>query len=169
MKSLRRVEAGAVAGLLAGIAIAVFFVAEGAVHLRPFSVPADLASGLLGQPGGGGPLGPVGAFAVLAFEVLVYTVIHLLTFVGIGVIAAFLPEEKTFGTSLLGGVLYGSIMCTGLLYATRWILGVPVALDVLGLRLVLLANALAGAIIGVVLYMTRMHAAPAAGPAAEGT
>lgn len=168
MKTSRRVEAGAVAGLLAGIAIAVFFVAEGAIHLHPLRVPVDLASGLLGAPGGGGPLGPVGAFAVRAFEVLVYTVIHLLAFVGIGVVAALLPEERTFWTSLFGGVLYGSIMCTGVLYATRWILGVPVALDLLGLGRVLLANAAAGAIIGVVLYLTRMDAARGARPATGG-
>jgi hypothetical protein len=165
MKSLRRAQAGAMAGLLAGIAVAVLFLIRGAIHLQPFSVPVDLASGLLGNPGTGGPLGPAGAFAVLSLEVLAYTVIHLLTFVAIGLAAAFVLQENSIWTSLVGGAVYGTVVCTGLLYATRWLAGVPVALNVLGLGPVLLANALAGAIIGAILFLAREDGAraPSAG------
>lgn len=161
--SLLRVEAGAFAGLLAGMSVAVFFLVQGVIHLRPFAVPVDLASSLLGWSRGGDSSGPVGSLAILGLGVIVYTGLHLATFAAIGVGAAFLLDGRYFLPSLVGGVIYGSIACTGLLYATRWMVDAPVALDVLGLGRVLQANALAGGIIGTVLYLTFMRGTNSAG------
>jgi hypothetical protein len=155
MRFLRRLEAGVVAGLFAGVAVATLFLMDGAVHLHPLSVPISLASSLLNDGSmPTGPFGQAGAFVLLGIELVAYTVIHLLAFATVGATAALFVDATSFSKSLWGGVAYGSVTCTGLLYAVRWIADTPVALDVLGLRAVLLANAVAGAIIGVVLYLS---------------
>lgn len=159
MRFLRRAVAGAVAGTLGGVGVALFFLVEGAVHLQPFSVPVRLASGLLGWSSFGldTPLGAdLASFGVLGEEVLVYTVIHLVTFAVLGAIAAFLLEVRSFWKSLWGGVVYGGIVCTGVLYASRWMAVTPVTLHDLGVRSVIFANAMAGAILGVGLHLVRV-------------
>jgi hypothetical protein len=172
MRFFHRAAIGAVAGLVAGIAVAIFFLIEGAVHLRPFAVPVALASGLLGWGGAGGTAAaqvantaaahvagtapPSGeSLGVLGVEVLVYTVIHLLTFAAVGAGAGFLLGFRSFWRSILGGVVYGSIVCTGLLYASGSIAATPVSLHDLGLPSVLLADAMAGAILGLGLHLAR--------------
>ena len=180
MRFFRRAAIGAAAGLVAGIAVAVFFLIEGAVHLRPFAVPVALASGLLGWGSTGataaaqvagttaaqaaGTAPRVESFGALGVEVLVYTVIHLLTFAAVGATAAFLVGVRSFWRSILGGVVYGSIVCTGLLYASGWIAATPVSLHDLGLRSVLLADAMAGAILGLGLHLAQPADEPEAAP-----
>ena len=158
MGFLERAKAGAGAGFLAGVGIALLFLLEGLVHLRPFSIPAALATGLLGggsAPAAASPLDQVTSFVVVGFEVSVYGVLHLVTFAAVGAAAAFVLKVTSFWKSLWGGVAYGTLGCTGLLYVSRWFVDTPVALDVLGLRTVLLANAVAGGIIGIGLYLYR--------------
>ncbi|MGH7582314.1 MAG: hypothetical protein ACREL5_03700 [Gemmatimonadales bacterium] len=153
---LLRAEAGAVGGLVGAVAVALLFFFERAIHLHPLAVPTALASGFLGgasgASSGSGMLGGVSSDLVIILEMLVYTVVHLLTFAAVGFSAVFVVDGSRFWTSLWGGAAYAGVTCTALLYLVRWIAGTPVALDVVGLPRVLLANVLAGAIIGVALY-----------------
>jgi hypothetical protein len=158
---LHRAEAGTAAGLLAAVTVAMLYFLEGALRLHPLSVPAALASGLFGGVGSGPrALGPGGSFVVLGvelLEILGYTVLHLLAFAAVGAVAAFVLDVSTMWTGALGGAAFAGVAGTGLMYMVRWAVGTPVALDVLGLPGVLLTNALAGAVIGISLYLTEHH------------
>jgi hypothetical protein len=154
MRLLERASVGAEAGLLAGASVVVFFLVQDAFVLRPLATPLALTSGLLGEPldlerrvATAATVGNVGA------RLLTYTVLHFLAFAALGVAAAFLIPVRSFWTSLWSGVVFGSLASTGLLYASRWVADVPVALDTLGMPSVLLANAMAGAILGVTLHL----------------
>ncbi len=160
MRVAHRVQAGVAGGLLAAAAVAGLFFVEGALRLQPLVIPTALASALFGGAGNSpGMISQVQSFVVLVLQVLGYTVLHLLTFAAVGATAAFILNASAFWKSLAGGVAYTSIVCTGLLYVLRWYAGTPVAIDVLGLPRVLLANALAGAIIGTALYLEERGAA----------
>ena len=138
---------------MAAVVVAVLFFLEGAIHLHPLSVPAALASGLLGtQSSGPASTNAVTSDVVGILEMLVYTVAHLMTFAAVGISAAFVLDGARFWRSVWGGAGYAAAACTALLYIVRWIAGTPVALDVVGLPRVLLANTLAGAIIGIAIY-----------------
>jgi hypothetical protein len=159
MRFLRRVAAGAKAGLLAGAGVAVLFLLEDAVQLRPLSTPAALASGLLdgGAANGAGELiTRLASGGALAARIIVYTLLHLLAFAGVGVVAAFALEARFFVKALLTGAVYGSVVCTGVLYGAGWIIESPFALDALGVPSVLLANAMAGTILGLTLHLDQL-------------
>lgn len=159
MSILKRVTAGAEAGLLAGAGVALFFLIQGAVHLQPLATPLSLASGLLGPETadpGGGTLARVAAGAALGATLLIYTALHFLTFAAVGVGGAFLLDASSFWVSLGKGVAYGSVLCTGLLYGSRWMTDAPVAIDAVGLPTVLLVNAMAGAILGLGLHLAQL-------------
>ncbi len=149
-----RVQAGAAGGLAAALVVAGLFFLEGVIRLRPFSIPAELASGLFG--GGSASSGAttgVSSYMVVPVEIIAYTGVHLMAFAAIGAGAAFIVGGARYWTSVLGGVAYASVACTGTLYLVGHLAGTPVAFDVLGLPRVLLANALAGAIIGTAVYL----------------
>ncbi len=150
---LLRAEAGAVGGLIGAIAVALLFFLDGAIHLRPLAVPAALTSGLFGAATNN-PVGTNGVVpdAINILEMAEYTVAHLLTFAAIGISAAFVLDGARFWKAVWSGAAYVGVTGTGLLYIVSWGIGTPVAVDVLGLPRVLLANGLAGAIIGVGLY-----------------
>lgn len=152
---LGRAAAGAAGGLTAAVVIAILFFVEGAIHLRPMGVPVALASGKLSGASSAGASGQVDSAVMQGVEVLAYTVLHLLTFAAVGAVAAFVVDASAVWKSVLGGIAYASVAYTGLLYAARWIVDAPVALDVLGLPRVLAANAVAGAIIGMALYLAQ--------------
>jgi hypothetical protein len=139
----------------------MLFFLEGALRLHPFSVPAALASGLFGGGGSGpGTVAPAGSLIVAGvelLEILGYTVLHLVAFAAVGAVAAFVLDVSAMWTGALGGAAFAGVTCTGLMYLVRWVVGTPVALDVLGLPRVLLTNALAGAVIGISLYLTEHH------------
>jgi len=159
MSILKRVTAGAEAGLLAGAGVALFLLIQGTIHLQPLATPLSLASGLLGPETadpGGGMLARVAAGAALGVTLLIYTTLHFLTFAAVGVGGAFLLDASSFWVSLWKGVAYGSVLCTGLLYGSRWVTDAPVALDTLGLPSVFLVNAMAGAILGLGLHLAQL-------------
>lgn len=164
----RRAEAGAVAGFLAAVAVAVLFFIGGALRLHPLSVPGALASGLFGGAvSGSKALGPVGSlvvFGVELVEILAYTALHLLAFAAVGAAAAFVLDVSELWTSAAGGAAFAGVTCTGLMYLAGSVAATPLALDVLGLPRVLLTNALAGAIIGLSLYLTEHHDERTAAP-----
>lgn len=156
MRFLRRVAAGAAAGTVAGIAVAVFYLVVGAVRLHPFVVPVTLSSELLRAGNLAATTGEavrLASLESLGVQVVTYTVLHLLIFAVVGVAAAFILDVGSFWRSLLGGVAYGGVVCTALLYASGWVAATPIAVHSLGLRSVLLANAMAGGVLGLALHL----------------
>jgi len=153
MSILRRVAAGMKAGLLAGIGVAFLFLVEDAFRLRPLATPAVLASGLLEGGAAGALIERLAAGGALAGWIVTYTLLHLVVFAGVGAAAAFILEVESFWKALLGGAVYGSVVCTAFLYGAQWIVETPIALDALGLPSVLLANAMAGTILGLALHL----------------
>ncbi len=153
MRFLRNVAAGAKAGVLAGVAVAILFFIEDAVQLRPLSTPTTLASGLLGGGVAGTMIARVVSGGVVGAWIATYTLLHLIVFAGVGVMGAFVLEARSFWRAVLGGAAYGSVACTGVLYGAQWIVESPFALDALGVPSVLLANAMAGTILGLALHL----------------
>ncbi|MEO7157532.1 MAG: hypothetical protein ABI039_08230 [Vicinamibacterales bacterium] len=153
-RHLLRVEAGAIGGLIGAVAVALFFFVQGATHLHPLAVPSALTSAWVGGVSGSSAAAArVGSDAVNILQVLVYTVLHLVAFAVVGMSAAFALDGSRFWRSVWGGAAYVGGACTALLYIVSWITDTPLAPQVLGLGRVLFANMLAGAIIGVALYM----------------
>ena len=93
------------------------------------------------------------ALVVLAVEMLAYTAIHLPAFTGVGASAGMAVKTSTSWRTLLSSTLYVTFACTGLLYLAGWFVATPVAVEVQGLPRVLLANAVAGTVIGTALYL----------------
>jgi hypothetical protein len=156
MRFLRRIATGAEAGFVAGIAVAIFYLVVGAVSLHPFAVPVTLSSELLRAGNVAATTATaarLSSFENLATQVVTYTVLHLVTFTLVGVVAAFVLDVGSFWISLVGGVAYGSLVCTAVLYASGWVAATPIALHSLGLRSVLLANAMAGGVLGLALHL----------------
>ncbi|HET9064363.1 MAG TPA: hypothetical protein VFN22_00890 [Gemmatimonadales bacterium] len=153
--SLLRAEGGAVGGLIGAVVVALLFFFEGALHLhQPLAVPSALTSAWFGGvDGSSGAASGLGADVITLFRFLVYTLVHLLTFAAVGASAALVLAGSRFWESVGAGAIYGGAVCTLLLYLVGRLADTPVALDVLGLRRVLLANMLAGAFIGIALYV----------------
>ncbi len=149
-----RAEGGAAGGLMGAVAVAFIFFIDGAIRLHPLAVPSALTSAWFAGAGAGSsaPSGLSLDFASL-LHLLVYTIAHLLTFAAVGVGAAFVVDGSRFWKSVGIGAIYAGVVCTALLYLVGSIRNTPVALDVLGLQRVLLANMLAGAMIGGALYV----------------
>jgi len=152
---LLRAEGGAVGGLIGAVAVALLFFLEGAIHLhQPLAVPSALTSAWFGGAGAGsGPGTGLVSDIVIVLQFLVYTIVHLFAFTAVGASAALVLDGSAFWRSVATGAVYVGAACTTLLYIASWIADAPVALDVLGLQRVLLANMLAGAIIGIALYV----------------
>ncbi|HSG50332.1 MAG TPA: hypothetical protein VLA43_21070 [Longimicrobiales bacterium] len=170
MRFLRRVATGAEAGLLAGAAVALLFLVQDGVQLRLFSTPLALASGLLGsstvEPDGGF-VARVAGFSVLGARIIAYTLVHFFVFAAVGVAGAFVLKVTSFWTSLWGGVVYGSVLCTGLLYGGLWMGDSSVALATLagmGMPTILLTNAMAGAVLGMGLHLAESSPEDAGDP-----
>jgi hypothetical protein len=158
MGIIKRVAGGAEAGVIAGAGVALLFLVQDVVQLQPLSTPVALAEGLLGPgtaPVDGALLGRVAGYGVLGVKLLVYSLIHFGVFVGVGVSAAFLLNTASFWASLWGGVAYGTVLCTGLLYGGSWFAGGMSTVGALGVPGVLLVNAMAGAILGVGLHLAQ--------------
>jgi len=160
MRFIERAAGGAEAGLVTGAAVALFFLFEDAVHLQLLATPSALAGGFVGPTGtemDGSTVARVAAFGVLSVRVLLYTMAHFVAFALVGIAGAFLLKTSAFWTCLAGSVAYGATVCTGLLYASWWVAPSPVALDALSLPTVLLANAMAGAVLGIGLHLAQME------------
>ncbi len=139
---------------MAAITLAVLFFLEGAITLHPLSIPVALGSGLFGGvTSGSGAVSQVPSFLMLSIDLLAYTALHVLAFTAVGAGGALVLKASSFWRSLIGGIVYATVTCTGLLYLVGRLADAPVALGVLGLPRVLLANAVAGAVIGTALYL----------------
>jgi hypothetical protein len=103
---------GAVAGIAAGLVVALWFLAVDLITAEPFQTPATLASALVGEQG-------APTFRLVA----IYTLLHFGVFALLGIGAAFLVRAigvapgllmgGVFGLGVLGAVHYGALLIAG--------------------------------------------------------
>ena len=158
MSLYRRATHGAEAGLLAGGAVVALFLFQDAVRLAPLATPSALTQGFFG-PGGvafdTALLAQAAAMVGTGMSLLAYTVLHFLTFALVGVSAAFVLGGGAWWGAVAGGALYGVTVCTGAFYGARYLLHAPIHFDQIGLPTVLVANLVAGVVMGGGLYLVR--------------
>src|SRR5687767_13612393 len=109
---LRTLVQGAVAGILAGLVVAVWFLVVDLVTAEAFHTPATLASVIVGDQS-------APTFRLVA----IYTPLHFGVFALLGIGAAFLVRVirvapsllmgAVFGLGVLGTVHYGALLIAG--------------------------------------------------------
>lgn len=125
--SIRR---GAVAGLIAAAAVAVFFMVLDAIVGEPMRTPTYLAGQVLGMGEGAG-------------AVALYTVLHFLVFTLIGVFIAALLERTRIPPVILLGFVVGVLLFDLVFYLTLVVRGVDI-LEYLGWPAFLAGNLVGG-------------------------
>lgn len=128
---------GVLAGVLAGVTVAVFFFFVDVFQARPFRTPSFLASALLGRPGAEAGPGLIAAF----------TAFHLVAFAGLGAAAVRLFRWTEIPLNPLTGAVYGLAVCTLLFYGSLLVTGASV-LPAPWWPAVLVGNLLAGLVMG---------------------
>lgn len=123
---------GAVAGIAAGLVVAVWFLVLDVVTAEAFRTPATLASVIVGEQGGP-TFGLVG----------IYTLLHFAVFALLGIGAAFLVRAIGVAPGLLLGAVFGLGVLGTVHYGALLIAGTG-ALTVLPPRHVLVANLVGG-------------------------
>jgi hypothetical protein len=123
---------GAIAGLVAATALALWFLAIDAWQGEAFRTPMFLASSLLGLEAEAG-------LASVAF----YTVIHYLVFIVIGITAARFFDVLDARPGLLVGVVLGFLLFDFIFYAGVIISGTAI-IEALGWPPVLIGSLIAG-------------------------
>lgn len=148
MQARRPFPDGAVAGIVAGLAVIVVFFIYDAVRVAPLATPFELAGVLFGVEGPGMGLSGRERLATIAaalFRLLAYTGFHLVVFAVLGAAAVWLFNRLSIPWSLVTGALYGLVVCTAVLYAAFWFVWTGVSAP--SLTGVLLANAVAGMVL----------------------
>lgn len=90
---------GVIAGLLGAMGVAVWFLMVDVLAGQPLYTPAALGDGLLGVFGGVRPGDGI------ATVVALYTVVHLVVFIGIGLLASAIVNWGERDPSVLAGAL----------------------------------------------------------------
>jgi len=124
---------GAIAGILGGTVLALWFLVIDASRGMPFHTPSLLAHSLFGVNGLESSPGAI----------LLYTVIHYLAFVGIGLLVTRLFLAVAWGPNTLLGVVLGFVLFDIAFYASIYVTGVDVV-EELGWVEVLAGNMMAG-------------------------
>ena len=124
---------GVIAGLVGATVLAVWFLVIDGLAGRPFHTPAFLASLVLGgeaselQPGG----------------IALYTLIHYLVFIAVGLAVSWLHDRLDFVPGVLLGAVLGFLLFDLLFYGSISVTGVDVV-GYLGWPEVLTGNVFAG-------------------------
>lgn len=128
---------GLVAGVLAGLTVAAFFLVVDVVQAAPLRTPRFLAGALLGRGGPEAGLGLVTAF----------TALHLAAFAVIGAGAVVLFRVTELPLNPVTGAVYGVFVCTLLFYGSLVAAG-PGVLPAASWPAVLSGNLLGGVVLG---------------------
>lgn len=158
MRFYQRATVGAEAGLMAGAAVILLFLVQDVVQLAPLATPEALATSLFGPAGfqyDTGLLSQAGAVAVFGVRLISYTFLHFLAFAALGIGGAFALSHASWAASLMGGGAYGLTACTAVFYGSRLVMDTPVLLEGVGLPAILVANTVAGVVIGGGLHLVR--------------
>lgn len=146
-----RIAVGAEAGALSGASVVLLFFLQDAVRLDPLATPQALSMGLFGVDAiryDAGIVSQVAAWSITGVGLLAYTVLHFLAFAGVGIVGSFLLRAGSWWSSLAGGAVFGATFCTAVFYGSRWVMTTPVQLASVGFPSVLLANVVAGVVLG---------------------
>jgi hypothetical protein len=129
---LRTLVHGAVAGIAAGLVVAVWFLILDIATAEAFRTPATLASEIVGRP-------ETPTFGLVA----IYTLLHFAVFALLGIGAAFLVRAIRIDPNILMGIVFGLGVLGAVHYGALLIVGRG-ALTVLPQMHVLGANLLGG-------------------------
>jgi len=132
---------GAVAGLLGGGSIMVLFLGYDALFFRPLATPDILSEALVGQEA----LALDFAVQLRAVRVVMFTVLHLAVFTGLGIMLTNLLRITGARESLLLGGVYGLIICTILFRVVLHLSGTELLAEPQWL-VVMLGNFIAGVV-----------------------
>jgi hypothetical protein len=151
MKQLRYASRSLEAGLLAGVAVAAFYFLTDLARIRPLSTPDALAAAVL--PHVESPdrfVAIANTAAVLAFggRLAAFSVLHLAVFALLGLGFGLATRGLGIRPGPRAGILYGAIVCSLVFLAGTTLAGGPVLETVPGPVSVILANALAGLVMG---------------------
>ena len=124
-RELRRKDLrdGALAGLLAGAAVMLLFLAYDLVSFTPLATPEFLSAALFGS-GNASPAEEAGSDGG---RLALFTVVHLATFVLLGIGLARLFRNTGVRRSLWAGGLYGFLVCTIIFSVSMQITGTEVS------------------------------------------
>ena len=158
MNLARRTRTGVQAGLLGGSAVALVFFLFDLLRLQPMSTPMALSSRFLG-PGGvlieAPVIGQLVAIVMFAGNLLTLSLLHLLAFSVLGLGAVWGGEECGVRLNVYSGAIFGVTVGSAVFYGCLSLVGEQVLADLPGPMSVLLANLLAGAIMGGFVQMHR--------------
>lgn len=124
---------GVVAGLVAATAVIAWFLGIDALANEPFRTPAFLSRVLFGADSGGFGTGAIA----------LYTVVHYLVFIVIGISVAWVVERLGTAPPILLGLAIGFLLFDLVFYGSVLITGVNVV-ELLGWPAVLIGNLIAG-------------------------
>lgn len=126
------------------------------VHLTPLATPSALSASLF-HPAGyeydTGLMARLATWIGTGFHLATYTVLHFATFAALGVVASLLLRSFGWIGSLVGGVAYGLTACTGVFVLSRSVMDTPVVMESVSIPALLLANGVAGVLLGVGVYL----------------
>lgn len=147
---LDRIKRGAIAGFMAGVAVAIVVLVHDIFARTPLATPRLLARNLLGAPlesgsSGGGALAWIAGMLVAGWELLAYSVVHFAAFVVFGVLGAWAFHPRRLPGNALTGALFGLVGGSAMFYAGALMAPAFVALP--DWRLVAAANAFAGVVL----------------------
>src|SRR5262249_28177999 len=134
---------GAIAGILGGLALAVWFLVIDLIAHQPLRTPAFLASALMGR-------------AEVQFSaglIAVYTVVHFLAFIIVGLVVTWLIERTETPPHFLLGLVLGFLLFDLVFYLGVIVTGVNVV-RALGWPEVLTGNLVAGITLMGYLHLT---------------
>ncbi len=147
MESPRIVPRGVVAGLIGATVMAAWFFIVDLAAGAPLRTPAFVAGALLGGDG-----------AVAAAPVALYTLVHYLAFVVVGVLASAMLRHVPVSAPVLLGAVVGFLLFDAVFYGSIVVTGSNVVTE-LGWPTVLIGNLLAG--VALVLTLHRAGATEA--------
>jgi hypothetical protein len=151
--STRVYQDGIMAGVLAAVAVALWFLVFDSVRGRPLYTPSVLGTALFGR---GASLAPLEATPVSREMVLMFTWVHGLVFAALGGIAARLLAVAERSPHLGFGILLLFVIFEACFTVAAYLLAAPI-LHALTWPAVLVANLLAAAVMGA--YLWRRHPA----------
>ena len=134
---------GAIAGVLGALALAVWFLVIDTIEQQPFRTPAFIASAILGKA----------TFEPTPGPIALYTVLHFVVFVGLGIVVTWLLERSETPPHFLLGVVLGFLLFDLVFYMGVIVTGVDVV-RALGWPEVLVGNLIAGVALMSYLYVT---------------
>ena len=138
------------------LSIAVLFLAIDLVQLTPLATPMGLADGLWGDEvrlTSEAMFSGLVPFLRTGAHLVGYTLVHFGAFALLGALSPWFVRATSFGMSLVAGVTFGTAACSGAFFTARWVTGATLVPDAVPLVTLLLANAMAGAVLGLSLHV----------------